>query len=275
MKFMQSTVSSLLLVSATLTTAQAQNIPGLDFIPPIFPNFAAFDIFGLVEFLKNSDLFGFFPTFVNNGCQTLNSVEDFDSEDFFSRPYFAQFVQEGEQFNTADSLNCVVNDNILRDDLPLGYTIGANNFALFDNGEISGVTDIDPILLCLVPTPANPSKFLSNVCFVPPFLGIDLWVVANEPDYVIFTSGQTTLNTGNGCINDLSGFDAGVIIGTPETFPSQATLDAAFAKARELGIDPDALVRVDQDNSDTGPPCNTFTTPRGVPFDDPPCTNCP
>lgn len=272
MKFTQAFLP-LVLAAGLLSQAQAQ----IDFA--IAPNLARIDVFGLVAFFQRFDFFGLFNRFFFNGCRTLNSVENFDAIVFFSRPYFVQLVQPGEGFNREDELNCVVTDSFFRAGLQNGYTISLNNFAVSDGGDLIGAVDrsVEPPvvsaaepLLCLVQTTTNPSKFISNVCFIPPLLGVDLWVVASEPDYIILTGGQPTVDRGDGfCSNDASGQNAGILIGTPETFPDPSVIDAALQRAMDLGLDTDVLLPVDQENSD-GTPCTEFNTPRGDPFGVPP-----
>lgn len=239
------------------------------------PNILAFDIFGLIELLQR---FNIFARVINNGCRTVPSVQNFDANAVFSRNYFVQMSQPGLRFNLENQFNCVFLEVIPTDGLPNGYSFTQSNFAIDDDGEFIGAVDrsVDPPVvsvagsrLCLAPLATNPSKFLSNLCDLPSFLGIDFWVVAAEPDFIITIGGQPTIrNPDDGtCSNDTSGFGAGIFISTADRVPSSAVMQAALDRAQALGLDTSVLEVVDQDNSGgPGPACDTLNTPRGNPI---------
>ena len=182
----------------------------------------------------------------------LKPVAPFDLAAYVSEPWYVQ-KQAPNSYQPVDSLYCVRAKYGIVDPAASPVRVNVNNYS--KRGSVSGTVRGGD--LAAVVRGENEGRLAVGPSFLPDFLKGPYWVVHfdNDAGEAIITGGAPTVvdeTTGlcrgaAGSIFNPNGNGEGLWLFTREKTPSSEAVEALTQKAKDLGLDPSVLVRVEQE----------------------------
>ena len=180
----------------------------------------------------------------NMNCPVVPTVEDFDIEEYASKPWYVQ-AQLPNRYQPIENLFCVRAVYTITSPT----TLDVFNFAR--KGSVEGEPSNEGMVLnAFIPNVAIKSKLKVGPKFVPRVLYGDYWIVAREEDWAIISGGQPTIEVSDGLCTTESADNVrnqgGLWLFTREKEVSDELVETMKKKAKELGIDTSMLKKVEQ-----------------------------
>ena len=183
----------------------------------------------------------------NGGCQTVETVDDFDIDVYAAAPWFVH-QQAENSYSPIDQNYCTEAQYTVRDEPTFwGYTVNVYNQAQTENGSLQEGK------LCAYQTKESKSKLAVAPCFLPKFLAGPYWIVAyNETEgYALISGGQPKIPVDGGlCRTGTGTNNSGLWIFSRSQERDEALVTKVRGIAEAAGFDTSVLNDVDQTSCD-------------------------